>query len=393
MDKTYILAVAARGFSRHAPLDGFPTPPVNCRFSRHAAKSSSEKVKTYPQIVHDFKQLQRSSKSGLRVFEMLPLQDGCAGSDVTPFALSRMIKLGEYLAGRYGPLVPSLRDAGKDVALASCVPEQDYAQSTMALLHGLLNEKQFTRVDVRKLERDVVGVLGSRSLCPGLRDIEGFAQKAYSDEHEIFKGRDSGSLPRKHPLGVGEPRPAKEVAQSLSHWFCDAESTPCQGVKCLDLTTGSSNVTGQLMEAIAAHNSYLAANEVFQAYALADTHRHLEKLLAWFGDGRASDQVVKVDVADDFFFLKALTSLGHRVRDPVLPGARLVVEQYRKVKSKGSAKFWRVLVGGRVVTETLGVCGGEVSKGFCGVDTIKVHLRERAEASLFGVCAEPRDEL
>ena len=393
LDKTYVLAVAARGFNHHTPVDGFPRPPVSCHFSHHAAKSSSEKVKSYPQAVHDFKQLRRS-KSGLNVFEVMPLQDSCVGHDVTPFALSQMIQLGEYLAERYKYVFPALHHAGKDVVLASSMPEQDYFQSTMALLHGLLNEKQFMRVSMKKLESDVVRGAWSHSWCPSIRDIEIFVQKAYTDEHQIFKNKEAGFMPQKsllESLGVRKLQPTKEVIQSLSHWFCDTSSIPCNHEKCINLTESAAS---QMLQLIAMHNSYLSANEVFQAYSLADTYIHFEKLLSWFDDGKASsDQVIKVDVVDDFFFLKVLATLGHEAQDPILPGARLVIEQYKKEKSKSSVKFWRVLVDGKVVTESLQVCSGAASKGFCSVATVKVRLKRLAETNMFGVCTKSRDEL
>lgn len=392
LDKVYLLTVAGRGFNHHTPLEGFPPPPVSCRFARHAGKSSSEKVKTYPQLVEDFKQM-RKSKSGLNVFEVLPLQEGCVGHDVAPFALSQMIQLGEYLAERYRLAFPALHHAGKDVMLASSMPEQDYFQSAMALLHGLLNEKQFVRVQVKKLESDVVRGAGGPSWCPSIQDIDIFAQKAYRDEHEVLNSRGMGFAARvnlSESVGVPEHQPTKEVLRTLSHWFCDASSIPCNHERCVNLTGGDAS---QMLQSVAAHNSYLSANEVFRAYSLADTYMHFETLLSWFGDGRASDQTIKVDVVDDFFFLKVLTALGHRTQDPILPSSRLVIEQYKKEKSTSSVKFWRVLVDGKVVTESLGVCAGAASKGFCGVDTIKVQLQKLAEANMFDVCNKSRDEL
>ncbi|KAK7094212.1 hypothetical protein V1264_007864 [Littorina saxatilis] len=392
LEKTFVLVVAARGFHRHNPLDGFPAPSMNCRFSQHARESPSLKVKTYPEVVQDFKQL-RKSKSGLNVFEMLPLSEKCDSFDVTPSALTRMIKLGQFLAERYRHVLPSFLDAGKDFVTAGCVPEKDYFQSTAALLHGLLNEKQFMRLDVKKIHRHHVRSLGSLPWCHAIREVNVFMEKAYAEEHEVFQDRGAGASQRNQlysNLGIRESQPAKQVLESLSRWFCEADFVPCSGRKCDRLN--KLNVT-LISQVISRHNAYLSADQVFQSYAVADTHLYFHKLLSWFEDKRGSDQI-KLDVVDDFFFLKALTTLGHPSQRPVLPGSRLVVEQYRKERSKGAgARFWRVLVDGKVVTETLRSCSRAAAKGLCGLDTVKASLKEWTARNMFGVCSEFKDEL
>ena len=394
LDKTFILVVSARGARHYSPLEDFPALPADCHFFSQASKSSSQKVRTYPQMVQDYKQLQRS-KSGLNMFEMLPSSEKCKGDDVPSFELMKMIKLGEYLAGRYGQHLPSLLAAGKDPTLASCRPEQDFYQGTFALLHGLLSEKQFVHTKLKKLERHMVRGLDDHVDCTAIKDVEVFLRQAYMEEHEIFKNRDSGFPLLKHffqGLGIRDLKPAKEMAKSLSHMVCSSNTDLCYGDSCFNLTQDG---VRQLWQLIAFHNSYLSSSEIFRSYALADTHTYIERLFGWFAGGGTPHQAMKIDMVDEYFYLKVLAALGYEIQEPLMPGARVVIEQYRKDRGNGKkyAMFWRALVNGKIVTADLASCRGTASKEVCGVDTIKTHLQESKERNMFGICTHSKDEL
>ncbi|KAL8564468.1 hypothetical protein ACOMHN_017610 [Nucella lapillus] len=393
VDRVYVLVVSASSPSHHLPLPGLPPSP--CRsFHQVSASSTSHKVRSYPELVRDYKQLRRSKSGMMEVFEMLPGEKGCRVEDVSTPVLSRMIGLGEFLSRRYQEALPQLQDRGRDPVVAGSVPELPPFQSVSALLHGLLGEKQFCRMEVRKLERHAVRGVSTHQPCPVIAQIEPFMERAYAQEKGIFKDQDftgQGPQPLYRSLGVGRSTAAKDVVTSLHHRACDIDRDLCGEGRCLNLTEGD---VGHLWEAISQHNAYLSSSSVFQSYAAVDTARHMETLFSWFSQtGTPADKVLKVDMADDYFFLKLLSTLGHRLQNPILPSTRLVIEQFRKAHSQGPARFWRVLVDGEVVTDGLLSCVGGAAKGLCGVDTLKAHLQHSARHNMFGTCFETKDEL
>jgi hypothetical protein len=161
-----------------------------------------------------------------------------------------------------------------------------------------------------------------------------------------------------------------------------------------------------VLRAAGEHNAYLSSNKIFQSYSETDTHLYFKDLFSWL-DRKNTDKkrqkqsktsvqrrkIMRIDVSDDFFFLKLLTALGYRMDAPILPGSRLVIEQYKKSKVVTSARYLKVIVDGRVVTGSLSSCSGSGGGDLCGVDTMLSHLEERRVGSLFGVCEEPRGEL
>ncbi|XP_076451875.1 uncharacterized protein LOC143287639 [Babylonia areolata] len=406
LDKVYILVVSATSPAHHLPLPGLPIPPSRCLpFQQVSQLSRSEKVRTYPELVQDYKRL-RGSKSGLGVFEMLPLGGkGCRPEDVSPFVLSQMIGLGEFLGQRYRQALPWLQEVGRDPVVAGCVPESESFQSTAALLHGLLQEKQFCRLEVKKLSRQVVRGLGAHQPCPAIAEAEVLMERAYREESGVLKDAEAGrSVPQTlyASLGVDRSSPAKHVARSLQHLLCGVDVR--KGDLCFDAASGACfNLTQphvqHLWDSAGRHNAYLSSHPLFRSYAVADTSPHIDALLAWFSSGAPStDHAIKVDVADDFFFLKLLSALGHRLGKPIVPATRLVIEQYRKARSPSSSsrtfpRFWRVLVDGEVVTDTLRSCAGGAVNGLCGVDSLRAHLKDWVNSNMFGACPGRRDEL
>lgn len=342
-----------------------------------------------------YKHLGKGGKLGTNHFEMLPSSSTCGEHDLSPRAILKMIKLGEYLFKRYHKHLPVLqRVPEKILKFPACMPSQEFFQSTSALLHGLLTEKQFMRSVVQKLTPERGRGLDTHCWCDSIHDVDIFMQKSYKHELEIFKDHGTPfveTLKSRLAEKVGELSSAKNLLRSLSAWVCEFQHVTCNhGNGCMNL---SREDVRSLLHAISAHNEYLSTNSLFAAYAIADTYLSFVNIFSWFSYVNGSPEDLKVDVVDDFFLIKFLTVLGYTVKEPIYPGTRVIVEQYRKEKLDSRAKFWKVFLNGRVVTDFLTSCKKHSFYGVCGVDTIKSFWQSLADKNMFPVCKTTRDEL
>ncbi|KAK7486100.1 hypothetical protein BaRGS_00022709, partial [Batillaria attramentaria] len=392
LERVHVLLVSAPRTGAHKPFGKFPTPPTPCNFTH--ITELSEKSQLYSQTLQTYLAM-RKSKSGLHHFKMTSEADFCGENDVPPTALLGMVKLGEVFAKKYsGKVVPALHTVPEEnLKIVRSVAGQEYFQSAAAFLHGLLSEKQFMRVDFQKIESHVCRGLGSPCWCDGICHIDTFMQKAYRDEHDVFKDPDTVFFERKRlydELRVRDYQSAKQLVLSVTPWLCELKTIPCDGnQQCLSISNSHVN---QLLTAIGKHNQYLSANSLFASYAAADTRTYFKNMFAWFLE-KTLPVRFRVDVVDDFFLLKVLAALGIPVLDHIFPGSQLVIEQYVKAKSKRSGKFWRILYNGDVITESVPSCVDELWHDLCGSDAVRTHVESLVEGSMFGDCGYTKDEL
>ncbi|XP_025081420.1 uncharacterized protein LOC112556539 [Pomacea canaliculata] len=109
LEKTYILVTSEQGRKQQETFHRYLTPPISCNYTSSPFALLSYKTRIYPEVVQVYKHLGKGGKLGTNHFEMLPSSSTCGEHDLSPSAILKMIKLGEYLFKRYHKHLPVLQ--------------------------------------------------------------------------------------------------------------------------------------------------------------------------------------------------------------------------------------------------------------------------------------------
>ena len=375
LHKVYILVISAIT-GRRTPIMHCAAPSSGANLSEIVHESYSKKLRAYSQTAQEFRNIGKF-KTGAKELDCIPSdKGGCGLSDISENDVARMIALGVFLGNRYREfpgLVGEATVAG--VPLAWATADVAAFQSMFALLYGMLPDKLFMTCSVRKFNRHVVRGAGDYSWCDSVSNIEPFMVQSYEAEREIFKSS------HHHHASSGPETRAKRLLQAMFNCRCDAKRS-ISGNGNDNLSTSFK----QVLDSVSKHNTYLLVSTLFRAYAVSDLYLYVQDLLTWF-EMLGNSANVRVDGVSEFFFLKVMAVLGYRNPGPLLPGCRLVVEQYRKsVSHNDGMEYWRFLVNGRVVSGEVGLCAGLLSHAFCSLDTVLTRWKALVSENRFSVC-------
>lgn len=397
----------------------FDDPTFPCNFDSFSHDHPSDKIRLYPEII-DYKSTLRAgnqkAKSAFRVFHPVPSYSQCNADALTSLGISQSIWLGEYLSLAY----QELWTLEKRFAAAYSIGDEALYQTASAVLYGLLQEKQFVKNHVQKLNKNYTpaGVHKKYSADLSNDDIHQFIHSSFHKEHHLFKEPSSSTMKSKvMDRLIGTNTSVKAVISHLAINYCPVQliglSSPSDNHLRNDFFSYS---ISHLLFLSDVHNVYLSQDEFFQSYAYSRTLPLKKFLQTWIKSSKSDhNPEINLIAVDDLFMFSLLTSLNISVKEHITPVTRLVIEKftynasfinesfsksssqevllksgihsnenYLNIKSAAHVRrirsnFFRILLNGRVVTQQLEECVTDmfIDLGLCSSPSVFAILEEK----------------
>nr|KAI8728349.1 hypothetical protein BgiMline_032853 [Biomphalaria glabrata] len=299
-----------------------------CNFKKFSKSHISEKVRSYLEMLYlkENTKYRGGKKSGFKVLKPLA-QNGetCHSDGLTAVGVSQMIQLGEFLARSYAGKLGSLSGVTSLEGLAETVGDVVLYQSLVAVLHGLLNDKQFVSSDVTKLSSDFTAPNSVKGKVLKYKsELHDYVGWAYKKEGSLFK-----------EIMTSDPEkelPARDIIAYLSnivHSNTNPGSEADELLGKVDLTLWDID---DLFNKSDTHHGYLASSSFFQMYANHNTYHLRQRIKEFLHLGELEESSpgnnLRLLAVDDLMMLSLLVSLNVTVDKHLAPASRLVLEVF-----------------------------------------------------------------
>ena len=242
--------------------------------------SFSEKVETFAEVSEIYRVVQED-RHGFKGFHP-SFKTDCTTNQVTSLGLHQMISLGEHFARAYFPqgLYSKLVPKASYIHVESA-PHISTYQSLLSFLHGLLPEKQFTKVKVHKSLDNFCSLSNFKAktcLCHYVEDLSPYISRALEKGQFMFKSDIYQSKLIDSLMGNCIERKVGgiELLESLMLYQCNNMSSLClDGTSCLCPTERHFQ---QLYDISLTYIQHLCADPTFKTFSELETYPFLSRL-------------------------------------------------------------------------------------------------------------------
>ncbi|WAQ96213.1 PXYP1-like protein [Mya arenaria] len=325
-------------------------------------------------------------------FPTFPKQ--CTSHHLTPHGFHQAITIGNHLRVAY----MSNRNHKKLQPLYSAihvesVAKHDAYQSVLGVLHGMLPQKQFSKIKIHKSHRnfcDSPAVSLPSCQCAKTQELSPFISQALGSGRYAFKN----SFPDVHiHSDIKLQLSNLQIYQLLMQYKCNNMTLACDQSKLCSTLKKSS--TSDFYRSAVDHQKNIYSDPMFKSYSRLKSYPFLQRLLS-HSVGAARNQSMFVSMGDKFFLQYVASSL-HLTEDALQPlASRLVFEIFSKNTgpSSGSELLFRVLYNGRDLTSNIPGCKAAMKGPLCPIDILVTIVQyvicsvETVSICIYGVTRE-----